>query len=168
MSKSSGPSAKSRLFTYLNAPDNSRTREALLRHRLAFDLCVAAARRGYALQVYSGEVDRDGFDIVLDDGDVLRKIQLKSVLSSTKAWMISKKLLLPEPRDVERLGFMPEQSSSGLGGGAVLQEVFVEPNDNLTVRYSYTDAALLRAFEAGLLSRGKALTAAAVRRSCRG
>jgi hypothetical protein len=147
---------KRQLYAYLLASENSRTREAILRHRFVYDLTLAAARRGYALQVYLGEVDRDGFDIVLDDGGSLRKVQLKSVLSSTESWRIRKKLLLPEAADAEPLGFIGEQSSSGLGGGVVLQDVEVRDDGELNVTYSYTDVPVLRAFEFGLLSRGGA------------
>ena len=67
------------LTRFLKAERNSITREVLLRHKFIFDVLLAAARRDYALQIFLGEVDREGFDIVLDDTDAIRKIQLKSV-----------------------------------------------------------------------------------------
>jgi hypothetical protein len=44
---------------FINNPDNSRTRERIYFHKLAFDLDVAAARKDYHLQMFEPEVDRE-------------------------------------------------------------------------------------------------------------
>lgn len=45
----------------------------------------AAAGRGYDLLVYLPTVDRDGFDVILDDRDRLVQIQLNSIKRGGKA-----------------------------------------------------------------------------------
>lgn len=152
----------SSLYTFLEEFRNSVTREALLRHRLTYELVLAAARRGYALQVYSADVDREGYDVVVDDADVVRKVQLKSVLAnaSTKTWDVRKGLLRPEISDVEALQFVAEPFSTGQGGAVILQVVAVRDDGELDVSYEFTDIFVLRAFEWGLISRHHASTAA--------
>ncbi len=67
------------LETFLLEGENSRTKESLVNYRLFYDLKLAAALQGYDLSLYTPDVDRDGFDIILDDQDSVRKIQLKTV-----------------------------------------------------------------------------------------
>lgn len=131
------------LITFLNNPVNSVTRERLFYNRLYYDLKLAAAHRGYALTIYEPEVDRDGFDVVLDDGDLTRFVQLKTVLTSsaTTTWEISKRFLRPEPVLAETQGIEPAES--GKGGAVVLIEIdatLPEP----TLNYRVTDFSILR------------------------
>lgn len=140
------------LAAFLKAERNSVTREVLLRHKFVFDVLVAAARRDYALQIFVGEVDREGFDIVLDDGDAIRKIQLKSVFGKCKGWGIRKNLLRPEPRLAEDLGFEAAPTGIGIGGAVVLQVVKVE-GDSLDVSYAVADIALMCAMREGFVTK---------------
>jgi hypothetical protein len=55
------------LSEYFKDSANLVTRERIYFHKIAFDLELAAARKGYHLQLFEPEVDRDGFDIVLND-----------------------------------------------------------------------------------------------------
>lgn len=111
------------LKSFLNNPVNSVTRERLFYNRLYYDLKLAAAHRGYALTLYEPEVDRDGFDVVLDDGDATRFVQLKTVLTSsaTTTWDISKRFLRPEPVLADSYGIVPAEA--GKGGAVVLIEI---------------------------------------------
>jgi hypothetical protein len=140
------------LIDFLKAERNSVTREALLRHKFIFDVGLAAARRGYALQVFLGEVDREGFDVVVDDGDNTRKVQLKSVMGKRKIWPVQKNLLRPEPQDVATFGLLAAPPSTGVGGAVVLQIVSCEA-DAIEITYAVTDMALLCAMEAGLITK---------------
>ena len=67
-------------------------------HRLFLDVKVAAARRGYYLNTYFDDVDHDGFDVIFDDQDYIKKIQVKSVgiNNSTNSWSIHKRILRRE------------------------------------------------------------------------
>jgi hypothetical protein len=129
---------------------NSVTRERLLLHRLSFDLYVAAAKRGYALALFSIEVDREGYDLVLDDGDYEARLQLKSILSSstTRVWKTVKHLLRPQLLVAEKLGFELSPEGVGLGGGIVLIEFNTE-SPSLHVTYGYTDVVILSAMARG-------------------
>jgi len=93
-------------------------------HRLIYDLQFAASKIGYFLEVYKGEVDQDGFDIILDDRDNIRKIQVKTVISGsrTSSWQIHKALLRPHYRFVEKLGFEPSPEGEGYQGGVILMD----------------------------------------------
>ena len=68
------------LSEYFKDPGNLVTRERIYFHKIAFDLELAAARKGYHLQLFEPEVDRDGFDIVLNDHIWERHVQVKLVL----------------------------------------------------------------------------------------
>lgn len=67
------------LEEFLNQPRNMHAREQILMHRLFLDLKTAAAQRGYYLNTYFDDVDQDGFDVIFDDHDHIKKIQVKSV-----------------------------------------------------------------------------------------
>jgi hypothetical protein len=70
------------LRNFFNAPANTVTRERMFFHRLYADLTLAAARAGYPLSIFEPEVDRDKFDVLLDDADNQRRIQLKTFTTS--------------------------------------------------------------------------------------
>ena len=74
----------SQLEKFLLADVNSRAKESLINYKLFYDLKLSAALDGYDLSLYTPDVDRDGFDIILDDRDSVRKIQLKTVLITNK------------------------------------------------------------------------------------
>jgi hypothetical protein len=126
------------LTEFLKDPKNSVSRERIFYNRLYYDLKVAAARSDYDLQIFAPEVDRDGYDVIFDDRDNQRHIQLKTVLcsSGTVHWKGKKRFLRPSLAYAERLGFVP--AKSGLGGGVILIEIDDATNDG-TVRYAYTD-----------------------------
>jgi hypothetical protein len=135
---------------FLNDPVNSRTRERIYFHRVAFDLYLAAALRGYHLQMFEPEVDRDGFDIVLNDGELERHIQVKTVLRSaaTPSWEIAKRLLRPTAYVGEKLDPNFELKNAGLEGGVLLVEV--DETDGQHVTYFYTNYFTLLALREGI------------------
>jgi hypothetical protein len=69
---------------FLRDPKNSVTKERIYFHKLVFDLQLAAAKANYALQLFQLEVDREGFDLVVNDGELERRLQVKTVLLSSK------------------------------------------------------------------------------------
>lgn len=100
------------LKKFLNAPVNTVTRERMFFNKLYFDLKLAAARRGYHLSVFEPEVDRDKFDVLLDDGDNERRIQLKafSKSSGTSQWSSNKRFMRPDIIAGEKLRIVPAVS----------------------------------------------------------
>ncbi len=68
------------------AKENTDAREEVLNHRLHYDLKIAPAERDYHLLSYIADVDHDGFDVILDDRDNLRKIQLKSTVKKVSVF----------------------------------------------------------------------------------
>jgi hypothetical protein len=113
---------------------------------------IAAAHREYFLEVYTGETDQDGFDIIFDDRDVLRKFQVKTVISdsTTSCWGVHKTILRPLPEHAEKLEFEPSPEGSGTEGGVILMEVNCD-NPDLKVDYYYTDVFILRAFDLNVI-----------------
>lgn len=140
------------LRVFLNASENSVTRERLFFNRFYYDLKLAAAHRGIALTVYEPEVDRDGFDVVIDDGDVTRFVQLKTVLktSPTSLWRTRKRFLRPDRTLAEPQGI--GGADSGKGGAVVLIEIDASQY-NPPVTYHVTDYSVLRILSS-VLGRG--------------
>jgi len=130
-------SKKTTLEKYLFAPENSHAKESLINNKLIYDLKLAAAQQGYFLNVYTPEVDKDGFDIIIDDQDQLIKVQLKTVMakSDTSSWDIHKTLLRPDPYICEQLGFEPSPTGTGYQGGVILIEIEDSKNDGFQVKY---------------------------------
>lgn len=134
-------SEKTRLENYLFSPQNSHAKESLINNKLIFDLKLAAARHEYFLNVYTPEVDKDGFDIIFDDQNKLAKVQLKTVMAkaNTKSWEIHKALLRPDARICEDLGFESSPTGTGYQGGVILIEVADTELKKFEVTYYYTD-----------------------------
>lgn len=129
---------------FCRAPSNSVTRERIFFHKLYFDLKLAAARRGYALNLFEPEVDRDAYDVMLDDGDTQRRVQLKTVLKSAKTaiWKSTKRFMRLEPVYGDKLGMAP--LDCGIGGGFVMIEID-DTDDDGRVSYRYTDYYVIQA-----------------------
>jgi len=124
--------------------ENSVTRERIFFHKLYFDLKLAGARRGYALTLFEPEVDRDAYDIVLDDGDGQRRVQLKSVVSTGKTnhWGSTKRFMRLEAAYGDQIGMAP--ADCGIGGAFVVI-VIDDTDDEGKVQYLYTDYYLIEA-----------------------
>jgi hypothetical protein len=129
---------------FCRTPSNSVTRERMFFHKLYFDLKLAAARRGYALTLFEPEVDRDSYDVVLDDGDTQRRVQLKTVLKTAKtaSWTSTKRFMRLEEVYGDKLGLAP--ADCGVGGGFVLIEID-DKDDKGDVSYLYTDYYVIQA-----------------------
>lgn len=138
------------LRDFFAASENQTTRERIFFNRLSFDLKIAAARSGYHLHIYEPDVDRDGFDIVAEDGDHTNWYQTKAVLSSagTSLWDILAGLLWPNVSSAESYEFAPVEA--GRGGGVILIEIDDETASGQVV-YSYTDFDILIAIAEGFL-----------------
>ncbi|MCK1696793.1 hypothetical protein [Bradyrhizobium sp. 144] len=63
----------------------SSIREQALSHFFIWQLIAARWRQGlYDIEVLKGEVDRGGYDLVLEAGGIIRHIQLKSTFKGSK------------------------------------------------------------------------------------
>lgn len=142
------------LEEFLNESKNTHAREALLMHRLFYDVKLAAARRGYYLNSYFDDVDHDGFDVIFDDQDYIKKIQVKSVgaQAATQSWAIHKKILRPSVYLLDKVGFESSAEGEGTEGGVVLIE-FKDTDHGLDIVYYYTDVFVLLAFDCNIVRR---------------
>lgn len=134
------------LRRFFAEPVNTVTRERIFFNRLSFDLKIAAARAGYHLHLYEPDVDRDGFDIVVEDQEgFVGWFQLKAVLRSaaTASWETTAGFIRPQVELGDMLGLAPVEC--GRGGGVILIEID-DGTDKGDVVYSYTDFAILTAF----------------------
>ena len=124
---------------------NSVTRERIFFSRLSFDLKIAAARAGYHLHLYEPDVDRDGFDIAMEDGDDgIGWFQTKAVLRSaaTSKWTTTIRFIRPQHTFADAFRFGPVEC--GRGGGIILIEID-DTAASGNVKYSYTDFRILTA-----------------------
>lgn len=141
---------------YLQNPQNSHAREAILKHKFIFDLSVSAAKRNYYLTNYESDIDNEGVDIVITDNELMRPIQLKSIYNDAKAtkWKLHKRLLRPTFYEIESLGFSPETTSEGVGGAFILQCID-DSSGNVEVSYMYVDIFTLIAFHQKVIKKAK-------------
>lgn len=148
--------APTQLEDFLNNPANMHAREAILMHRLFYDVKLSAARHGYYLNTYFDDVDHDGFDVIFDDQDRIKKTQVKTVsaISTTSQWKIHKKILKPSLHNIENLVFSPSVDGEGTEGGVVLIE-FKDSDNGLDVTYYYTDVFVLMAFDCDVIKHSK-------------
>lgn len=146
MTKKIDPAEQAKnLEAFFNAPINMTTRERIFFSRLSFDLKIAAARADYHLHLYEPDVDRDGFDIFMEDQESGRIwVQTKAVLSSasTNYWTTFADFLRPQIDFMDKYGLSPMQC--GRGGGIILIEIDSSTPDG-NVSYYYTDYRVLNA-----------------------
>lgn len=91
---------------YLKKDANTKVREDYLRHRLATDVILNAADKGYHIDVMIPNVDLKGVDVILscDDADV--SLQLKSKWdSTTNKWKMKRKFCLPAEQAWSNISF---------------------------------------------------------------
>lgn len=156
----------SKLRAFLSDFRRSRSREYVVTARLIHDLTVAAATRGYDLLVYLPTVDSDGFDVILDDRDLLVPVQLKAMAAGgkTQDWEIQRTLIRPKPEEADLYGFEPVQSGVGRGGGVILTTVSTKDGRGIDVQYAYTDISVLSAMWLGIVPIPSAQTIQRLRR----
>jgi hypothetical protein len=128
------------------------TRENILRHKFLYDVSLAAAKRENPLGIYRTEVDIEGFDVMLDDRDNTKAIQLKSIIKgvTTSTWYIHRNVLRASAFIADKLHYEPSSTGVGIGGGVVIQE-FVPEEEK--VRYYYTDIIILELISRGIFTR---------------
>ena len=144
------------LTDFLKDSENFVTREKIFLDRIMFDLKLAAAHARIPLQIFTPDVDRDGYDIIVDDADLERRFQLKSLLksSATASWNIHKRLLRPTMYNAPSLGFEVSPEGVGIEGGVIL--IHIDDCDpSCPVAYSYTDIFVLTALAGGLVVPGQ-------------
>jgi hypothetical protein len=143
-----------RLEDFLNEDKNMHAREQILMHRLFLDVQSAAASDGYYLNTYFDDVDHDGFDVIFDDQDYIKKIQVKSVHKhgTTGGWDIHKRMLRPSFQWLDMLGFECSAVGEGSEGGIVLI-AFSNECGEIRADYYYTDVFVLLLFYCGAIKR---------------
>jgi len=141
------------LTEFLKQDEFLHDREAMLMHKLIFDCRLVLAKLDSRLQVLTGEVDHDGFDVVFDDSDNWKRFQVKAAFGDTATWDIHKRLLRPTSDTADYFGYESSPTGIGLGGGVILQELNVTAAGDLAVKYCYTDLDILRAFNLGIIKR---------------
>jgi|GEM_PF-4697459 hypothetical protein len=125
-----------------------KIREELLNHKIIFDLKLAAARANYHLKVYTVQVDFEGFDLLIEGEDVVKKVQLKSTLSATTGnWEIHNSMLYPNIYVYHDFEFSEPLGCSFNDSGVVLIDVMVVDGKNISIEYYYCDIYILRCLE---------------------
>lgn len=145
--------AKLGLDQYLKLDKNSVFKEKLVNYRFFYEVKLASARIQNDIHIYIPEIDKDGYDVVLDDGDNIMPFQLKVTNDSSKTskWEVQKNLLRPNPLNCALLGYEQSPEGDGTEGGFILISISVNTDTIQSFDYYYTDAYILKAFELGIL-----------------
>lgn len=145
---------KNRLEEFFSSAKNSTRRESILINKMSYDLQLAAAINGYYLKVYMSDVDDNGYDIIIDSEMVTKKLQVKSLLttSKTSSWKISKGLIKPDIDEQPYLVAWNNLHPPGIGGGILLQEVKLHERD-ISIIYYYTDIWIITLFFYGIIGK---------------
>ncbi|MDM5130056.1 hypothetical protein OB962_03430 [Aeromonas piscicola] len=146
------PDFDNRLAEFFHEPRNSSRRESLLLNRMSYDFQLAAATSGYYLKIYNSDVDDNGYDVIVDSEMVTKKLQVKSLLSTskTKSWAISKGLIKPDSEEICLLVDWTNIHPPGIGGGVVLQEVKLNEFD-INIQYHYSDIWIITLYSRGII-----------------
>jgi len=144
---------KTDVRTFLNDHRNSVIREKLVNYRFFYELKLAGARVNRDIQISFPEIDKDGYDIVLDNDETIKVFQIKTRLTDAKtpSWKIQKQLLRPMEKNLELLGFDGRPQNIGYQGGFILIDVEANLETILNFNYYYCDIFTLKAMECGLV-----------------
>jgi hypothetical protein len=131
---------------------HSLVQEDLLNHKLFYDLKLAAAQRHYHLRILREPVDFEGHDILIDDGHVTGKYQVKSaLLSKTASWRVQCHMLYPTTREAADLNLTNPLLASNVYRGIILIDVSaLEP---VTCSYHFTDFFVISAIAHRLINK---------------
>ncbi len=147
--------------SFFTDPENTKTREYMLTCRLQSDLLDAASNRGYPLQIYLPTVDRDGFDIIFSDAQILVPVQVKSAATKRSSWNIHRKFFRPRYNNFESYKLFSSSFESGMGGGVVLIDIKKEQGV-LSLSYAYSDYLIVRLLASGHFNHSKQRTKSAM------
>jgi hypothetical protein len=129
--------------------NNSLVREEIINYKLIYELKKAAALHNYHLKTYLTAVDIEGYDLIIDDSALLRKVQLKTKLDSkTRSWLVHKSIMLPG-FNFEDYGFHSTICPATPGCIFLLQIKFQD--EELFVEYYYTDINIISLMALGFL-----------------
>jgi hypothetical protein len=139
--------------SFLKNERNSVLREKLVNYRFFYEVKLSSARIGNDIQISFPEIDKEGYDIVLDDGERLKVFQLKTKLkqSKTTLWKVQKQLLRPKYENLALLGFESTGQNIGFEGGIILIEIDADEKSINKFSYYYCDIFILKAIELGLI-----------------
>jgi len=130
---------------------HSLVRENIIRDLLFSDLKSIAAEKEYFLQCSIPNVDKDGFDIVVDGDFLFRKFQVKTFMenATTRSWEIHKSILRPARHIAQRLRFEDSPTGVGINGGVIIIEVIVGKNNTIKLKYYYTELIIILLIQSG-------------------
>lgn len=139
---------------FLKKSENSKVAEAIATRAIISSISLEAANMCNHIEVYTPNIDKDGYDLIVEEQEGIRKFQLKTVIGSTQKWYINRRLLRPSPYTCDRLGYSGAFDGTGLEGGVILTEI-TEDHGKIQLCHSYTDIYIISAFEHGIISRSK-------------
>ena len=146
-----------RNLSYLKDPVNSLVREELFNYRLFYDLKMAATMREYHLKIFSATVDFEGYDIAIDDNNIIGRFQIKTRFEAkTSVWNIQKGMLLPCQRNADLMRFDNGLCSEN-DNGVILMDIkspHKETEDYL-IDYYYTDFYIIKSIATRLIPRSQ-------------
>jgi len=148
------------LKTYFDNPNNSRVKEAIFNYRLFYDIKVAAANNNNDVQIYLPEIDRKGYDIILDDNDNLKPFQIKTVnkVTTKSHWDNIHKTLIRPNGELSYLLFNEySPATTGIQGGFILINPILSDDKNTikTAHYYYTDISIITCYSQGIIGKFK-------------
>ena len=148
MSSDHESSVSKYLKGFLDRSENSVSREVLLAHRVTYEFKIGSALSGFDLRAYRPDVDRDGFDLLIEQRSLARVIQLKTVgrRAKTVRWKVKSHLLHPSTRRSGRLKFSLPALGLGDGlDGALLVVDFEVERESINIGYRLFDLAVAAA-----------------------
>jgi len=143
------------LTSVLNNSENTVTREKMITDRLKYEFKLASFYAGVPMQIFSPEVDRDGYDLILLSDYKLYYLQIKSTLCRDKNWsnseyVIHKSILRPDLN--HSFVYDKPLPKYGLGGG-ILVVVIKVLDENIEFGYYFTSYEVLKLIEHGVINK---------------
>lgn len=134
---------------FLKKNRNSVIREKVINYKFFYDIKLAGARNNKDIQISFPEVDKEGYDLILDAGEGIKVFQVKTRLidATTTSWKVQKQLLRPTFENLELLGFEATGQNMGYEGGVILIEINPNKNTLQDFQYYFCNIFILKAIE---------------------
>lgn len=125
-----------------------KDREELFNYQLFFEIKKKGLENKIDFELLEPIIDKNGYDLLIKYRNSNKAIQLKCAeRDGTSSWKINRKFFKPISL-LEANTIIPESNAShiGLGGGVILIEYYITEQDNVKIRYFYTDFVCISFF----------------------
>lgn len=136
------------LAEILKNPFFLKDREELLNYQLYYEIKKVGLESKIDFELLEPIIDKNGYDLLVKFRNVSKAIQLKCAeRDGTSSWDINKYFFRPTSlKEADTILNPGNAAHIGLGGGIIVIEYFVKEDNEVEIKYFYTDFVCISFF----------------------